>query len=134
MIPMVGFLPPHDQRVIGTIDAVRRELTNDGFVERYPTRAGVSVDGLPGREGAFLLCTFWLADALAMVGRRDEAAALFERLVGLANDVGLLAEEYDPVSRRMLGNFPQAFSHVGLVNTALNLSEVAGPAERRKAS
>ena len=132
MIPMVGFLPPQDERVIGTIDAVRRELTNDGFVERYPTQSGVSVDGLPGREGAFLLCTFWLADALSMIGRRDEAEGLFERLIGLTNDVGLLAEEYGPIRGRMLGNFPQAFSHVGLVNTALNLSEAAGPAERRK--
>ena len=132
MIPMVGFLPPQDKRVIGTIDAVRRELTNDGFVDRYPTHSGMSVDGLPGREGAFLLCTFWLADALALIGRRDEAAALLERLIGLGNDVGLLAEEYDPINRRMLGNFPQAFSHVGLVNSALNLFEAAGPAERRK--
>jgi len=131
MIPMVGFLPPDDRRVTGTIDAVRRELTVDGFVERYPTGPGLSLDGLPGREGAFLLCTFWLADALAMIGRTEEATALFGRLLGLANDVGLLAEEYDPLSGRMLGNFPQAFSHVGLVNTALNLTEVAGPAERR---
>lgn len=132
MIPMVGFLDPADHRVAGTIEAVRRELTVDGFVERYPTEHGLSVDGLPGREGAFLLCTFWLADALAMTGRVDEARELFERLVGLANDVGLLAEEYDPVHRRMLGNFPQAFSHIGLVNTALNLTEAVGPADRRK--
>ncbi|MGH9134567.1 MAG: glycoside hydrolase family 15 protein [Ilumatobacteraceae bacterium] len=132
MIPMVGFLDPGDERVKGTIEAVRRELTVDGFVERYPTEHGVSVDGLPGREGAFLLCTFWMADALAMTGQVDEATDLFERLVGLTNDVGLLAEEYDPVARRMLGNFPQAFSHVGLVNTALNLTEAVGPADRRK--
>jgi GH15 family glucan-1,4-alpha-glucosidase len=129
---MVGFLHPQDERVVGTIDAVRRELTVDGFVERYPTEHGMSVDGLPGREGAFLLCTFWLADALALTGQVDEASALFERLVGLTNDVGLLAEEYDPVQRRMLGNFPQAFSHVGLVNTALNLTEALGPAGRRR--
>ncbi|MBA3984470.1 MAG: glycoside hydrolase family 15 protein [Acidimicrobiia bacterium] len=132
MLPMVGFLHPQDERVVGTIDAVRRELTVDGFVERYPTEHGMSVDGLPGREGAFLLCTFWLADALALTGQVDEASALFERLVGLTNDVGLLAEEYDPVQRRMLGNFPQAFSHVGLVNTALNLTEALGPAGRRR--
>ena len=132
MIPAVGFLPPGDERVTGTIDAVRRELTSDGFVARYPTQEGVSVDGLPGREGAFLACSFWLADALALNGRTEEAVDLFERLAGLANDVGLLAEEYDPVDGRMLGNFPQAFSHVGLVNTALNLTEAAGPAQRRK--
>ncbi|MDQ3600332.1 MAG: glycoside hydrolase family 15 protein, partial [Actinomycetota bacterium] len=132
MIPMVGFLHPYDERVAGTIDAVRRELTHDGFVERYPTEHGVSVDGLPGREGAFLLCTFWLADALALTGRVDEASELFERLVALTNDVGLLAEEYDPVQGRMLGNFPQAFSHIGLVNTALNLTEAVGPAGRRR--
>ncbi len=132
MIPMVGFLHPHDERVAGTIDAVRRELTVDGFVQRYPTEHGVSVDGLPGREGAFLLCTFWLADALALTGRVDEASELFERLVGLTNDVGLLAEEYDPVQGRMLGNFPQAFSHVGLVSTALNLTEAVGPVGHRR--
>ena len=132
MIPMVGFLPPGDDRVTGTVDAVRRELSVDGFIARYPTEHGMSVDGLPGSEGAFLLCTFWLADALALIGRIDEATQLFERLVALSNDVGLLAEEYDPGQGRMLGNFPQAFSHVGLVNTALNLTEAAGPAERRK--
>ncbi len=132
MIPMVGFLDPRDARVRGTIDAVRHELSVDGFVARYPTEHGRSVDGLPGREGAFLLCTFWLADALALSGRTDEATALFERLLGLANDVGLLAEQYDPVQRRMLGNFPQAFSHIGLVSTASNLSEAVGPARHRK--
>jgi GH15 family glucan-1,4-alpha-glucosidase len=132
MMPMVGFLPPSDPRVVGTIEAVQRELSVDGFIERYPTRPDVSVDGLPGREGAFLLCTFWLADALTLIGRRDEATTLFERLLALRNDVGLLAEEYDPLSRRMLGNFPQAFSHIGLVNTALNLSQAHGPTERRK--
>jgi len=132
MIPMVGFLPLDDERVVGTVEAVQRELTVDGFVERYPTKEHVSVDGLPGREGAFLLCTFWLADALHMIGRTDEAVALFERLVGLSNDVGLLAEEYDPAAGRLLGNFPQAFSHIGLVNTALNLTDPHGPAHRRK--
>ena len=134
MMPMVGFLPPSDPRVVGTIEAVQRELSVDGFIERYPTRSEVSVDGLPGREGAFLLCTFWLADALALIGRSAEATALFERLLTLRNDVGLLAEEYDPVAGRLLGNFPQAFSHIGLVNTALNLSEPHGPIERRKES
>ena len=130
MIPLVGFLPPEDPRVVGTVEAVQRELCRDGFVMRYPT--GTGVDGLQGGEGAFLACSFWLADALALIGRRDEAITLFERLCGLANDLGLLAEEYDPVAGHLLGNFPQAFSHVGLVNTALNLSRPAEPAVTRK--
>ncbi|MET7602802.1 glycoside hydrolase family 15 protein [Streptomyces avermitilis] len=120
LIPRVGFLPPDDPRVIGTVDAVREELGRDGFVRRYSTDAA-EVDGLPGDEGTFLVCSFWLADALHRLGRTDEARALFERLVGLCNDVGLLAEEYDPASDRFLGNFPQAFSHLGLVSTALAL-------------
>ncbi|MFI2433670.1 glycoside hydrolase family 15 protein [Streptomyces sp. NPDC018693] len=120
LIPRVGFLPPDDPRVIGTVDAVRAELSHDGLLRRYSTD-GTTVDGLPGSEGAFLVCSFWLAHALHMTGRTKEARALFERLVGLANDVGLLSEEYDPVSGRQLGNFPQAFSHIGLVNTALAL-------------
>ncbi|HYD09016.1 MAG TPA: glycoside hydrolase family 15 protein, partial [Acidimicrobiales bacterium] len=132
MIPLVGFLPPDDPRVAATVDAVQRELTVDGFVERYRTHRGDSLDGLTGREGTFLLCTFWLADALAVIGRRREATELFERLLSIRNDVGLLAEEYDPVARRQLGNFPQAFSHVGLVSTALNLGAGDGPAERRQ--
>jgi GH15 family glucan-1,4-alpha-glucosidase len=132
MIPLVGFLAPEDPRVIGTVEAVQRELCRDGFVLRYPTITGV--DGLPGDEGAFLACSFWLADALALIGRQDEAVAMFERLCTLANDVGLLAEEYDPSLGRMVGNFPQAFSHVGLVNTALNLTRDDGPAATRKAS
>ncbi|MFE2586744.1 glycoside hydrolase family 15 protein [Streptomyces sp. NPDC059378] len=121
LIPRVGFLPPDDPRVIGTVDAVRAELGHGGFVRRYDT-GDTPVDGLPGDEGAFLACSFWLADALHMTGRTEEARALFERLLGLTNDVGLLAEEYDPVAGRQLGNFPQAFSHIGLVNTALALS------------
>ncbi|MFD7242632.1 glycoside hydrolase family 15 protein [Streptomyces massasporeus] len=120
LIPRVGFLPPDDPRVIGTIDAVRDELAHGGFLRRYSTDDG-EVDGLPGGEGAFLVCTFWLADALYMTGRTKEARELFERLAGLANDVGLLSEEFDPVAGRHLGNFPQAFSHIGLVNTALAL-------------
>ncbi|MGW6541797.1 glycoside hydrolase family 15 protein [Streptomyces massasporeus] len=120
LIPRVGFLPPDDPRVIGTIDAVRDELAHGGFLRRYSTDGG-DVDGLPGGEGTFLVCTFWLADALYMTGRTKEARELFERLAGLANDVGLLSEEYDPVTGRHLGNFPQAFSHIGLVNTALAL-------------
>ncbi|CAM5581010.1 glycoside hydrolase family 15 protein [Streptomyces pilosus] len=120
LIPRVGFLPPDDPRVLGTIEAVRAELGQDGFVRRY-TPDAAPVDGLPGEEGTFLVCSFWLADALHMTGRTKEARELFERLLGLANDVGLLAEEYDPVGGRQLGNFPQAFSHIGLVNTALAL-------------
>ncbi|MFE9628689.1 glycoside hydrolase family 15 protein [Streptomyces sp. NPDC006527] len=120
LIPRVGFLPPGDPRVVGTIDAVREELGHGGLVRRYRTD-GATVDGLPGGEGTFLACSFWLADALHMTGRTQEARELFERLVDLANDVGLLAEEYDPVNGRHLGNFPQAFSHIGLVNTALTL-------------
>jgi GH15 family glucan-1,4-alpha-glucosidase len=120
LIPRVGFLPPDDPRVVGTIDAVREELGHDGFVRRYDA-ADTPVDGLPGGEGAFLACSFWLVDALHLTGRTKEARELFERLLELVNDVGLLAEEYDPVARRQLGNFPQAFSHIGLVNTALAL-------------
>ncbi|MFJ4280086.1 glycoside hydrolase family 15 protein [Streptomyces massasporeus] len=120
LIPRVGFLPADDPRVIGTIDAVRDDLAHGGFLRRYSTD-DADVDGLPGGEGAFLVCSFWLADALYMTGRTKEARELFERLAGLANDVGLLSEEFDPVTGRHLGNFPQAFSHIGLVNTALAL-------------
>ncbi|MEU0912099.1 glycoside hydrolase family 15 protein [Streptomyces althioticus] len=120
LIPRAGFLPPDDPRVLGTIDAIRAELGQDGLVRRY-TPDAAELDGLPGQEGAFLACTFWLVDALHMTGRTEEARALFERLLGLANDVGLLAEEYDTVNGRLLGNFPQAFSHIGLVNSALAL-------------
>ena len=128
LIPRVGFLPADDPRVHGTIEAVRRELCQDGFVLRYRTDADPNspqgtVDGLPGAEGAFLACSFWLADALALEGRRDEARDLFERLLQLRNDVGILSEEWDPHARRQLGNTPQAFSHVGLVNTALALEQ-----------
>ncbi len=129
MIPLVGFLPGDDPRVAGTVDAVQRELMQDGLVLRY--RSDEGVDGLPPGEGAFLPCSFWLADALGMLGRTDEARALFERLAALANDVGLLSEQYDPVAGRMLGNFPQAFTHVSLVNTAGNLSAGARPAHHR---
>ncbi|OBJ73835.1 glycoside hydrolase family 15 protein [Mycobacterium sp. 1274756.6] len=120
LIPRVGFLPWSDPRVIGTVDAVRAELDNNGFLLRY--RTDEVDDGLPGTEGAFLVCTFWLADALSGIGRHDEAHALFTRLLGLRNDVGLLSEEYDPAHRCQLGNTPQAFSMVGLVNTARQLS------------
>ncbi len=121
MIPMVGFLPPEDPRVIGTVEAIATGLTTDGFVTRYAPKP--EVDGLPPGEGAFLACSYWLADCLAIMGRVDEARALFERLLSIRNDVGLLAEEYDPKARRQLGNFPQAFSHVSLVNTAYRLSD-----------
>ncbi|MFE1298162.1 glycoside hydrolase family 15 protein [Streptomyces sp. NPDC058731] len=120
LIPRVGFLPADDPRVLGTIEAIRQDLGHHGFLRRYST-AEATVDGLPGDEGAFLACSFWLVDALHASGRTKEARELFERLVGVANDVGLLAEEYDPVGARQLGNFPQAFSHIGLVNTALAL-------------
>jgi GH15 family glucan-1,4-alpha-glucosidase len=129
MIPLVGFLPGDDPRVAGTVDAIQRELVDDGFVRRYQSEEGV--DGLPPGEGTFLPCSFWLADALGMLGRTAEARALFEKLAGLANDVGLLAEQYDPASGRMLGNFPQAFTHVSLINTAGNLSSTARPAVHR---
>jgi GH15 family glucan-1,4-alpha-glucosidase len=122
LIPIVGFLPPEDPRVVGTVEAIERELMTDGFVLRYPIAESNVVDGLPGGEGAFLACSFWLAEALALMGRKDEAVDLFERLLGLRNDVGLLAEEYDPGSGRQLGNFPQAFSHIHLIRTALALS------------
>ncbi|WP_327711769.1 glycoside hydrolase family 15 protein [Streptomyces sp. NBC_00464] len=122
LIARTGFLPPDDPRVIGTVDAVRDELGSDGLVRRYSTD-GTSIDGLPGGEGAFLACSFWLADALRMTGRTQEATELFERLLALRNDVGLLAEEYDTAAGRQLGNFPQAFSHIGLVGTAVALAE-----------
>jgi GH15 family glucan-1,4-alpha-glucosidase len=131
MLPMVGFLPPDDPRVQGTIAAVERELLVDGFLLRYDTHSGT--DGLPGGEGAFLACTFWLVDTYVLMGRFDEARRLFERLLSLRNDVGLLSEEFDPVSRRLVGNFPQAFSHIALVNSAHNLAGARKPAEQRSA-
>ncbi len=129
MIPLVGFLPPGDARMVGTVEAIRRELTHDGLVRRYASEE--AADGLPAGEGTFLTCSFWLVDNLAMLGRWDEARERFEALLALRNDVGLLAEEYDPVERRQLGNFPQAFSHVGLINSAHNLTIAAGPAKGR---
>jgi GH15 family glucan-1,4-alpha-glucosidase len=121
LIPLVGFLPASDPRVRGTVQAIEKELMADGFVMRYEAVEG-GADGLPPGEGAFLPCTFWLADAYAQIGRRREARRLFERLLGIRNDVGLLAEQYDPPTRRLVGNFPQAFSHVALVNSATNLT------------
>jgi GH15 family glucan-1,4-alpha-glucosidase len=129
LIPAMGFLPGDDERVRGTVEAVQRELTEDGLVYRYATgTAEGTVDGLPGKEGAFLPCSFWLADALAAMGRHAEARALFERLLSLRNDLGLLSEEYDIERKRLVGNFPQAFTHLALVGTALALD--AAGAER----
>ncbi len=132
MIPLVGFLPVTDPRVRGTVEAIQRVLCVDGLVLRYHPDTSAGVDGLPPGEGAFLACSFWLADALALMGRQKEAREQFERLLELRNDVGLLAEEYDPRLGRQLGNFPQAFSHVPLINTASHLSE-PGRSRRRGA-
>ncbi len=126
---LVGFLPPSDPRILGTIAAIEKRLVRDGLTLRYET--DVVADGLPPGEGRFLACSFWLADNLVLTGRHGEARALFERLLTLCNDVGLMAEQYDPATGEMLGNFPQAFSHVGLINTAVNLSRAMGPAAER---
>jgi GH15 family glucan-1,4-alpha-glucosidase len=120
MLPLVGFLPPDDPRMKSTVAAIEKNLMKDGFVARYNTRS--AVDGLPGDEGVFLACSFWLVDNYVLQHRYDEARALFERLLALRNDVGLLSEEYDPKECRQLGNFPQAFSHLALVNSAHNLT------------
>ena len=137
LIPRVGFLPYDDPRVVGTVDAIRKELSRDGFLLRYQPEND-NVDGLPGTEGAFLACTFWLADALHGIGRTDEAREVFERLLALRNDVGMLSEEYDPEKRRQLGNTPQAFSLVGLVNTARHLAgtttRTSAPADEQHTS
>jgi GH15 family glucan-1,4-alpha-glucosidase len=130
MLPLVGFLPIDDPRIAGTIDAIQKRLVRGGLVDRYST--STQIDGLPPGEGTFLLCTFWLADNLALQGRYDEAREIFERLLSLQNDVGLLSEQYCPNEKRQLGNFPQAFSHIGLINTARNLSRHGGPAEQRQ--
>jgi GH15 family glucan-1,4-alpha-glucosidase len=130
MIPLVGFLPADDSRVLGTVQAIERELLWNGFVRRYQTKE--HVDGLPPGEGVFLACTFWLADNYELQGRGAEARQLFDRLLGLCNDLGLLAEQYEPDTGRQLGNFPQAFSHVMLINTARNLAREQGPAAERK--
>jgi GH15 family glucan-1,4-alpha-glucosidase len=132
LLPLVGFLPASDPRIRGTVAFIQRELLRDGFVARYPAHAGV--DGLPPGEGTFLLCTIWLADNLVLQGRAAEAREIFERLLALRNDVGLLSEQYDIQAQRLVGNFPQAFSHVGLVNTASNLTKAVGPAADRQQS
>jgi GH15 family glucan-1,4-alpha-glucosidase len=132
MLAPVGFLPPDDPRIVGTIEAIQNGLVTGGFVRRYQTDTDEDVDGLQGPEGAFLMTSFWLADNLVLLGRHDEAKEMFERLCGLCNDVGLLSEEYDPKADRFLGNFPQAFSHVALINTAANLSMAEhGPSAMR---
>ena len=133
MMPLVGFLPVSDERVRNTIDAVQRDLTEDGLVLRYRPQTN-QVDGLPGSEGVFLPCSFWLADCLHLLGRSEEAEKLFERLLALRNDVGLLSEEYDPRTKRQLGNFPQAFSHVALVNTAQILESKNGATRMRRSA
>jgi GH15 family glucan-1,4-alpha-glucosidase len=129
LIPVVGFLPPEDARVRCTVEAIERRLVRNGFVLRYDT--AVTEDGLPPGEGAFLACSFWLADAYVLLGRDEDARRLFERLLSLRNDLGLLSEEYDPAAKRLLGNFPQAFSHIALVNTAHNLERAEKPCEQR---
>jgi GH15 family glucan-1,4-alpha-glucosidase len=131
LLPLVGFLPPEDPRIKGTVEAIGSELMVGGLIQRYRTHE--TADGLPPGEGVFLACSFWYVDNLVLQGRHEEAVAMFERLLGLCNDVGLLAEEYDPVARRHLGNFPQAFSHLALINSALNLeNHQRGPAHRRR--
>jgi len=129
LLAQVGFIAPEDPAFVGTVEAIERELLIDGFVQRYPTEK--TDDGLPPGEGLFLACSFWLADAYAMIGRIEDGRALFDRLLALRNDVGLLAEEYDPVAKRFAGNFPQAFSHIGLVNTAANLVHSRRPNDQR---
>jgi GH15 family glucan-1,4-alpha-glucosidase len=129
LLPAVGFLPPEDPRVRATIEAVEARLMVDGLVLRYDT--ATADDGLPPGEGVFLACSFWLVDAYLMIGRHSDAVRLFERLLSLRNDVGLLAEQYEPRARRQVGNFPQAFSHLALVNSASNLAHFRKPAEQR---
>jgi GH15 family glucan-1,4-alpha-glucosidase len=132
LLPAVGFLPAKDKRTVGTVAAIESDLCRDGFVQRYTmTKRTERLDGLPPGEGAFLPCSFWLADAYLLSGRRDDGRALFERLLGLRNDLGLLSEEYDVDAGRLVGNFPQALTHLGLVNTALDLATDAGPSRRR---
>jgi GH15 family glucan-1,4-alpha-glucosidase len=129
LVPQVGFLPPDDKRIQSTVRAIERKLMRGGFVLRYDTAA--TSDGLPPGEGAFLPCSFWLADAYVLTGRPAEARRLFERLVGLCNDVGLIGEEYDTGTQRLVGNFPQALSHIALINTAHNIASTTKPCEQR---
>jgi GH15 family glucan-1,4-alpha-glucosidase len=127
-MPLVGFLPASDPRIRGTIDAIERELMPGGFVLRYDT--GKVQDGLPPGEGVFLACSFWMVSCLKAIGREEDARALFERLTGLCNDVGLLSEEYDVDRKRLVGNFPQAFSHISLINAAFDLEGKDGARQR----
>jgi GH15 family glucan-1,4-alpha-glucosidase len=120
MMPLVGFLPADDERIVATVEAIQEHLMRDGLVLRYENGSGV--DGLPGLEGVFLPCTLWLVDCLVLMGRVDEATIIFRRIAALVNDVGLISEEYDPSRRRLLGNFPQALTHVGIVNSARGLA------------
>jgi len=129
-MPLTGFLPAADERVRSTIEAIERELVQEGFVLRYRPQEE-NVDGLPGREGVFLPCSFWLADCLHLLGRKKEARELFERLLNVRNDLGLLSEEYDPREKRQLGNFPQAFSHVALISAARILGDNKGNASSK---
>ena len=131
MIPLVGFLPATDERVRSTIERIEKELVFDGYVQRYHPEKSVDVDGLPPGEGAFLPCSFWLVDCLHLTGREKEARQMFERLLGICTQLGLLSEEYDTEAKRLIGNFPQAFSHISLINSARILSVRAGPAEHR---
>jgi GH15 family glucan-1,4-alpha-glucosidase len=131
LLSQIGLLPPDDPRLRGTVEAIERELFFTPFVKRYSTDPSCNVDGLPGDEGAFLACSFWLVDNLTLLGRGAEAHDLFARLLRLRNDVGLLSEEYDVRGGRLVGNFPQAFSHLALVNSAYNLARAEGPAVQR---
>ena len=126
MLPTVGFLRADDPRFVSTVEVVERDLAHEGLLCRYRPDANNGVDGLPSGEGTFLPCSFWLADVMAMQGRMDEARELFERLLDCRNDVGLLSEEFDPIAGRQLGNFPQAFTHLALINTAFLLREGRG--------
>jgi GH15 family glucan-1,4-alpha-glucosidase len=130
LLPLVGFLPPEDRRIRSTVAAIESDLMIDGLIRRYHTQE--TADGLTGSEGVFLACSFWFVDNLTLQGRYQEAREMFGRLLGLCNDVGLLAEEYDPVAQRQLGNFPQAFSHLALINAALNLDSRDPPADQRR--
>ncbi len=134
MMPLVGFIAASDERMVATAEAIRRELTVDGLVMRYQPKADGGVDGIAEGEGVFLACTFWMVEVLALQGRREKARELFERLLDLRNDVGLLSEEYDPVARRQLGNVPQAFSHLALVSAALVLGGRPAGLRRSEAS
>jgi GH15 family glucan-1,4-alpha-glucosidase len=133
-MPLVGFLPASDPRMRSTIDAIARELTVDGLVLRYANDEGPNADGLSGEEGTFVICSFWLVSCLALAGELERAEALFDQLAGYANDLGLLAEEVDTASGELLGNFPQAFSHIGLINAAWRIDEArrqgAAPAKK----